>query len=98
MTVSASELAQRLGEHAEAVCREYLSNGHRSGNYWMVGDVRNRRGRSMHVRLKAVGGKAAGKWVEYVAARVMLRRRDWAPSYRRSTASTQHNVSAREVS
>ncbi|MER8969127.1 toprim domain-containing protein [Mesorhizobium sp. M0808] len=64
MTVSASELARRLGEHAEAVCREYLSNGHRCGNYWMVGDVRNTRGRSMHVRLKAVGAKAAGKWVD----------------------------------
>ncbi|MER9426185.1 toprim domain-containing protein [Mesorhizobium sp. M0317] len=64
MSGSASELARRLGEHAEAVCREYLSNGHRSGNYWMVGDVRNARGRSMHVRLKAVGGKAAGKWVD----------------------------------
>ncbi|PZV38854.1 DUF7146 domain-containing protein [Mesorhizobium kowhaii] len=64
MSGSASELARRLGEHAEAVCREYLSNGHRSGNYWMVGDVRNMRGRSMHVRLKAVGGKAAGKWVD----------------------------------
>ncbi|RUY19669.1 DNA primase, partial [Mesorhizobium sp. M7A.F.Ca.US.001.04.2.1] len=36
----------------------------RSGNYWMIGDVRNTRGRSMHVRLKAVGGKAAGKWVD----------------------------------
>jgi hypothetical protein len=64
MSGSASELARRLGDHAEAVCREYLSNGHRSGNYWMVGDVRNTRGRSMHVRLKAVGGKAAGKWVD----------------------------------
>ncbi|MER9731870.1 toprim domain-containing protein [Mesorhizobium sp. M0217] len=64
MIVSPSELARRLGEHAEAVCREYLSNGRRSGNYWMVGDVRNTRGRSMHVRLKAVGGKAAGKWVD----------------------------------
>lgn len=64
MTVSTSELARRLGDHAEAVCREYLPNGHRSGNYWMVGDVRNTRGRSMHVRLKAVGSKAAGKWVD----------------------------------
>ncbi|WP_024927370.1 MULTISPECIES: DUF7146 domain-containing protein [unclassified Mesorhizobium] len=64
MTGSASELARRLGDHAEAVCREYLSNGHRSGNYWMVGDVRNTRGRSMHVRLKAAGSKAAGKWVD----------------------------------
>ncbi|MES0183161.1 toprim domain-containing protein [Mesorhizobium sp. C386A] len=64
MTGSASELARRLGDHAEAVCREYLSNGYRSGNYWMVGDVRNTRGRSMHVRLMAVGGKAAGKWTD----------------------------------
>jgi len=64
MTGPASELVRRLGDHAEAVCREYLCNGHRSGNYWMVGDVRNTRGRSMHVRLKAVGGKAAGKWVD----------------------------------
>lgn len=64
MSASASELAHRLGEHAEAVCREYLSNGHRSGNHWIVGDVRNTHGRSMHVRLKAVGRKAAGKWVD----------------------------------
>jgi len=64
MTGSASELAHRLGEHAEAVCREYLSNGHRSGNHWIVGDVCNTSGRSMHVRLKAVAGKAAGKWVD----------------------------------
>jgi hypothetical protein len=64
MSGSAADLARRLGEHAEAVCREYLSNGHRSGNYWIVGDVRNTHGRSMHVRLNAVGGKAAGKWVD----------------------------------
>ena len=64
MTGSASELARRLGDHAEAVCREYLSNGHRSGNHWMVGDVRNTRGRSMHVRLKANAKGPAGKWVD----------------------------------
>ncbi|MGX5831961.1 DUF7146 domain-containing protein [Mesorhizobium sp. 43Arga] len=64
MTGSASDLAQRLGEHAEAVCREYLSNGRRSGNYWIVGDVRNTRGRSMHVRLKANGKGPAGKWAD----------------------------------
>ena len=64
MTGSASELARRLGEHAEAVCREYLSNGHRSGNHWIVGDVRNTRGRSMHVRLKANAKGPAGKWVD----------------------------------
>ncbi|MER9216494.1 toprim domain-containing protein [Mesorhizobium sp. M0663] len=64
MTGSASELARRLGEHAEAVCREYLSNGHRSGNYWMVGDVHNTRGRSMHVRLRANAKGPAGRWVD----------------------------------
>ncbi|MER8462071.1 toprim domain-containing protein [Mesorhizobium sp. M1396] len=64
MTASASELARRLGEHAEAVCREYLCNGHRSGNYWIVGDVRNTRGRSMHVRLRANAKGPAGRWVD----------------------------------
>jgi len=64
MNGSASELARRLGEHAEAVCREYLSNGHRSGNHWIVGDVRNTRGRSMHVRLKSNAKGPAGKWVD----------------------------------
>ncbi|OQM73387.1 DUF7146 domain-containing protein [Manganibacter manganicus] len=64
MTGSASELARCLGENAEAVCLEYLSNGHRSGNHWIVGDVRNTRGRSMHVRLKDNGRGSAGKWVD----------------------------------
>ena len=64
MTGSASELARRLGDHAEAVCREYLSNGHRAGNHWIVGDVRNTRGRSMHVRLKPNPKGPAGKWVD----------------------------------
>ena len=64
MTGSASDLARRLGDHAEAVCREYLSNGHRSGNHWIVGDVRNTRGRSMHVRLKGNAKGPAGKWVD----------------------------------
>lgn len=64
MTGSASELARRLGDHAEAVCREYLSNGRRVGNYWVVGDVRNTEGRSMHVRLKTNAKGFAGKWVD----------------------------------
>jgi phage/plasmid primase-like uncharacterized protein len=64
MTGSASELARRLGDHAEAVCREYLSNGRRVGNYWIVGDVHNTEGRSMHVRLKSNAKGLAGKWVD----------------------------------
>ena len=101
MSDNASDLARRLAGQAEAICRHYLSNGRREGRYWLVGDARNTPGRSMFVRLKgAESGKgAAGKWTEYVAPRVMLRPRDWALSDRRSTASTQHNVSApREAS
>jgi hypothetical protein len=40
MSEQASELARRLAQHAEAVCRRYLSNGRREGRYWLVGDIR----------------------------------------------------------
>lgn len=62
----ASELASRLGRHAEAVCRYYLSTGHRAGRYWQVGDARNSPGRSMFVRLTGPpsGKGAAGKWTD----------------------------------
>tara|TARA_R110002012_G_scaffold34964_1_gene100401 strand:- start:196 stop:1263 length:1068 start_codon:yes stop_codon:yes gene_type:complete len=66
MTRDASDLAHRLGRQAEAVCREYLSSGRREGRYWMVGDVRNSKGRSMFVRLTGPesGKGAAGKWTD----------------------------------
>jgi hypothetical protein len=66
MPRSAAELAHRLAREAEAVCRHYLSNGRRVGNYWLVGDVRNTAGRSMFVRLKprGAGGRPAGKWTD----------------------------------
>jgi hypothetical protein len=66
MLRNAAELADRLAREAEAVCRHYLSNGRRVGNYWQVGDVRNTTGRSMFVRLKGgdTGGRAAGKWTD----------------------------------
>ena len=47
MSSSASDLAHRLAREAEAVCRQYLSNGRRVGRYWIVGDVHNTPGRSM---------------------------------------------------
>ena len=100
MSSQAAELAQRLARSAEAVCRYYLSNGHREGRYWIVGDVANTPGRSLYVRLYGplYGKGAAGKWTEYVAPRVMLRICAWVLSHRRLTPSTQHNVSAlREV-
>ena len=60
--LDASDLAQRLGRQAEAVCRHYLDAGRRQGNYWQVGDVRNTPGRSMFVRLKDSPKGQAGKW------------------------------------
>ncbi|GAA5665649.1 hypothetical protein Brsp07_04155 [Brucella sp. NBRC 14130] len=64
--LDASELAIRLGRRAEAVCRQYLSNGRREGHYWLVGDVNNTPGRSMYVRLTGpeTGKGAAGKWTD----------------------------------
>lgn len=65
MSRHASDLARRLAERAELVCRHYLSNGRRIGGYWVVGDVRNTPGRSMFVRLRPrAGGGIAGKWTD----------------------------------
>jgi hypothetical protein len=41
-----------------------MESDNRSGNHWIIGDVRNTRGRSMHVRLKANSKGPAGKWVD----------------------------------
>ena len=97
MSSHAADLARRLACSAEAVCRHYLSNGHREGRYWLVGDVSNTRGRSLFVRLDGPdhGKGAAGKWTDYVASRVMLRSRDWALAWGRSAALAQHNASTR---
>lgn len=61
-----ADLATRLGQRAEAVCRYYLPSGRRSGKYWIVGDARNTPGRSMFVRLVGpqIGKGAAGKWTD----------------------------------
>ncbi len=54
-----------LAERALAVCRHYLSNGRRCGNYWTVGDLQNRPGRSLFVRLQTEGaGRRAGRWTD----------------------------------
>jgi hypothetical protein len=58
----AKELAYRLGQRAEAVCRRYLDAGRRCGNYWQVGDVRNAPGRSMFVRLRESPRAPVGRW------------------------------------
>jgi hypothetical protein len=63
---AAADLARRLAREAEAVCRHYLANGHRSGRYWIAGDVQNSPGRSLYVRLQGpeYGPGAAGKWTD----------------------------------
>jgi hypothetical protein len=62
----AADLAHRLAQNAEAVCRYYLFNGRRQGAYWLVGDVDNHPGRSLFVRLKGpdYGKGSAGKWTD----------------------------------
>jgi hypothetical protein len=70
MGKSAYDLARRLARNAEAVCRHYLSNGRRSGRYWVVGDIMNTPGHSMYVRLfgPEFGKGAAGKWTDAASA------------------------------
>lgn len=61
----AADIARRLAEQAEAVCRHYLSSGRRAGRYWLVGDADNTPGRSLFVRLKSFEpAKPAGKWTD----------------------------------
>ena len=59
-----SQIAEGLRVNTEAFCRRYLFNGHVSGRYWMVGNVMNEKGQSMHVRLlgPSTGPNARGKW------------------------------------
>jgi hypothetical protein len=64
MAENATELAHRLADQAEVVCRHYLSNGRRHGRYWLVGDARNTPGRSMFVRLMKSTKGPAGKWTD----------------------------------
>ena len=64
MAESPHDLACRLADQAEAVCRHYLDAGRRQGNYWQIGNVRNTPGRSMYVRLKDSPKGPAGKWAD----------------------------------
>jgi hypothetical protein len=66
MRSQAKDAAQALAGCAEQVCRHYLSNGRRSGRYWIVGDVFNAPGRSLFVRLRGreAGPGARGRWMD----------------------------------
>ena len=96
MPDTVSDLARRLAENAEAVCRHYLPNGRRAGGYWLAGDVQNSPGRSLYVRLRGptAGRGAAGKWtdaatgehgdlLDLIAATQRLRRDDALEEARR---------------
>jgi hypothetical protein len=91
----AADIARRLAEDAEAVCRHYLTNGRKQGRYWIVGDVQNTPGRSLYVRLTGPisGPGATGKWTEHVAAGVMLRWLYLALFWRGFGEVGQHNLS-----
>jgi hypothetical protein len=65
MRETAADLARRLAQNAEAVCREYLSNGCREGHTWRVGDIENAPGRSLMVRLVNGASGMPGKWIDF---------------------------------
>ena len=60
--MNAARVAAALAERAEEVCRRYLPHGRRSGRYWVAGDIRGARGRSLFVRLAPPG--TPGKWTD----------------------------------
>ena len=51
----AARVAAALAERAEEVCRRYLPQGRKQGRYWVAGDARGARGRSLFVRLAPPG-------------------------------------------
>ena len=60
--MNATRIAKALGERAEEVCRAYLPHGRRQGRYWIAGDIRGARGRSLFVRLAPPG--VPGNWTD----------------------------------
>ena len=60
--MNATAVAAALGARAEEVCRRYLPQGRKQGRYWIAGDIRGARGRSLFVRLAPPG--TPGKWTD----------------------------------
>ena len=60
--MNAARAAAALAERAEEVCRRYLPHGRKQGRYWVAGDIRGARGRSLFVRLTPPG--IPGKWTD----------------------------------
>lgn len=59
------EIVEQLAARVEAFCRAWFPNGRRVGNYWQMADTTGAAGRSLTIRLKPSGGRAAGKWADY---------------------------------
>ncbi len=60
--MNAARAAAALAARAEEVCRRYLPRGRKQGRYWVAGDIRGARGRSLFVRLAPPG--VPGKWTD----------------------------------
>lgn len=60
--MSSSDVAKRLAERAEEVCRYLLPNGKRRGAEWCCGSVEGEEGNSLKVSLR---GENAGLWADF---------------------------------
>lgn len=58
------QLSAALSIHILDLCERFLSNGRRSGNRWIVGDIRNTKGDSCNVELD---GPKQGFWFDHAA-------------------------------
>lgn len=61
MTSFIKDIAEQLNDRAEAICCKYLTNGRKSGRYWIVGSIDNEKGDSFVV---SISGAKQGKWFE----------------------------------
>src|SRR5690606_14230227 len=62
--MQAGEIAQRLADRAEDICRELLPHGKREGHEWRAGSVSGEPGKRLGVHLT---GPEAGAWADFAA-------------------------------
>ena len=60
--MNATDIAAALSYRAEELCRRYLPDGRRQGNYWTIGNLDGDKGRSLYVCLAPPG--RPGKWTD----------------------------------
>jgi len=58
-------IRHHLVVNVEAVCRYYLALGRKVGRYWIVGNIHNKPGQSMAVRLYDSNSERIGLWIDY---------------------------------